>query len=129
MFIFPVSTPNFVENPPRRENFCPIGAQCATRAGNWRQFCVKVWRADSDAISVRTLTPEIFPRTSVLYPRRWLAGFLAFCCIAFCEGDLLSRFLLRVFFVSLKTLSAENLLEPGSYAVCCCGVERFSAGN
>ena len=42
------------------ENFGPIGAQCATCAGNWRQFCVKVWRADSDAISVRILIPEIF---------------------------------------------------------------------
>ena len=42
------------------ENFGPIGAQCATRAGNLRQFCVKVWRADSDAISVRILIPEIF---------------------------------------------------------------------
>ena len=79
------------------ENFGPIGAQCATCAGNFRQFCVKVWCAGSDAISVRTLTPEICPRTSVLYPRRWLAVFFAFCCIGLCKGDLLSRFVPRVF--------------------------------
>ena len=99
------------------ENFGPIGAQCATCAGNLRQFCVKVWRADSDAISVRTLTSEIFPRTSVLYPWRWLPVFFAFCCIAFCKADLLSSCLPRVIFVSLKTLFAENQLEPGSYAM------------
>ena len=99
------------------ENFGPIGAQCATCAGNLRQFCVKVWRADSDAISFRILTPEIFPRTSILYPQRWLA-------VSFCI--LLYRFLQRrhsigisasSFYVSLKTLSAENQFEPGSYAV------------
>ena len=99
------------------ENFCSIGAQCATRAGNLRQFCAKVWRADSDAISVRILAPEIFLRTSVLYPWRRLAVFFAFCCIAFCKGDLLSSFLPRVIFVSLRTFSAENQFEPGSYAV------------
>ena len=45
------------------ENFGPIGAQCATCAGNWRQFCVKVWRADSDAISVRIFNPRDFPES------------------------------------------------------------------
>ena len=28
------------------DNFYPIEAQCATRAGNLRQLCTKVWRAD-----------------------------------------------------------------------------------
>ena len=44
------------------EEFCPIGAQCATRAGRLRQLCAKVWRADSDAILVRILTAEICPK-------------------------------------------------------------------
>ena len=39
----------------------------------------------------------------------WLANFLVFCYFTFYEGDFLSRFLLRVFFPSLRTLSAENL--------------------
>ena len=77
----------------------------------------KVWRADSDAILVRILTAEIFLRTSVLYPWKLLAVIPAFCCIAFCKGNFLSSFLPRVFFVSLRTPSAENQLEPGSYAV------------
>ena len=79
-------------------------------------ICAKVWRADSDAI-VRTFTAEIFLRTFVLYSLKWLAVFLASCCIAFCKGNLLSSFLPRVIFVSLRTPSAENQLEPGSYAV------------
>ena len=82
-----------------------------------RKLRAKVWRAASNAILVRILTAEVFLRTSVLYLWRWLAVFLAFCCIAFCKGDLLSSFLPRVIFVSLRMLSAENQFEPGSYAV------------
>ena len=97
--------------------FRPHQAQCATRACNLPQFCVKVWRADSNEISVRTFIPEINPENLRSVPSGVIDCFLCMCCIAFCTGDLLSRFLLRVFFVSLRTLSAENQLEPGSYVL------------
>ena len=48
-----------------------------------------------------------------------MAVFFALYCIAFCKGDLLSRFLPRVLFVSLKTLSAENYFESGSWFPSC----------
>ena len=41
-------------------------------------ICAKVWRVDSDAILVRILTSEIFLRTYVLYPGKWLAVSLYF---------------------------------------------------
>ena len=80
--------------------------------------------------SVHTLIAEIFLRTSVLYPRRLLAVFLAFCCLVSCEGDLLERILRRDIFISLCTqiLPQINLIRDLT-PCCCCGVERFSAGK
>ena len=52
------------------EKFCPVAVQHAIRAGRLCQFCAKDWRANSNAILVRTLTAEIFLRTFVLYPWR-----------------------------------------------------------
>ena len=40
--IFPLSTPNFVENPPRERNFCSIEANCATCAGHLRQIAINM---------------------------------------------------------------------------------------
>ena len=111
--LFPGLDAKFGRESASGEEFCPIGAQCAVRAGRLRQFCAKVWRTGSDAILVRILIAEIFLRTSVLYPWRWLAVVLAFCCIAFCKGDLLSSFLPRVIFVSLRTLSALKQTRAG----------------
>ena len=54
--------------------------------------------------SVHTLIAKIFLRTSVLYPWRRLAVFLAIRCVASCEGDLLSRILRRdIIHVSVNT--------------------------
>ena len=98
MFIFPVSTPDFVENPPRERISAPSGRNAQLVPAICANFASK-----SGAL-IRTqfrselyLTPEIFLRTLVLYPWRWLAVFFAFCCIAFCKGAFLSNFLPRYF--------------------------------
>ena len=61
--------------------------------------------------------PRDFPENLRYVTSEAIGFFFVFVCIAFCKEDLLSRFLPRVLFVSLRTISAENQLEPGSYAV------------
>ena len=124
-----------------RRNFGPLIRTRAVNCAILRQIGVSVRRdlransgcdsgRNSGRNSVHTLIAEIFLRTSVLCPWRRLAVFLAICCIASCEGDLLSRILRRNISISLCTqiLSNINLIRDLT-PCCCCGVERFSAGK
>ena len=69
-----------------REFMLQWGAIAQLVPANWRQFRAQVWRADSDSISVRTLTPEIFPQNLRSVPSEVVGWF---SCI------LLFRFLRR----------------------------------
>ena len=59
----------------RRESASRISAPSGRNAQLVPAICANYAGADSDAILVRILTAEIFLRTFVLYPRKWLAFF------------------------------------------------------
>ena len=122
LFIFTVSMTNFVENPPRESISAQLGRN-ATRAGNSRQIA-PIMRQSLARCFGHNFGPNFnrrdFPENLHSVPLEVVGCFPCILPYRFLQrspGDLLSSFLPRVIFVSLRTLYAENQFEPGSYAV------------
>ena len=102
------------------DNFCPIGVQCATRAGNLRQIAPIVRQSLARCFG-RNFGPN-FDRRDFRENLRSVSlevvgCFLCILLYRFLQRRASIEFSVRIIFVSLRKFFLQNQFEPRSYAV------------